>query len=869
MGIVGTGHRGSRWDEVTVQLARWLLRHLDDPKLLIWVVKQGGQLHDKLAWFIEGRLDELDKLTVDGKTTEIAHIRKNAPNAIPRPAMRTLWRLLLNGHVKSNVNYISLYSWFDQFKRDGLMASVRLALRKTLAPRLSLREPFRWSDMGDDRAADRIKSIVEWEVVLTSDHVHSCLQEMSENEQWREALPELLDDFNTLLRDALEFMHELGGVDSQSDRSFVHQPSISEHSQNRDHDDWTALIELTRDAWLAVAKKSPERARTVAENWAHEAYPVFRRLAFFAAAQGRVISLRKALDWILSDGRQWLWSEETRREAMRLLVSLAPQLNPAMLAKLEKAVLAGPPRDLYDANIEPDTLKNIIDHSVWLRLAKMAQAGAVLSETGKSRLAALSAQYPWELAIDESDEFPIWVGSGWVGDRDPWKPFTTIPRTRRGLLDYLMAQPVLEETQKDDWRERCSDMFQATSYALRKLAEQDNWPVDRWRDALQAWAEEKLRNRSWQCMASVVVRAPDGLVQILSNGISWWVHAIAKNFEGHEDNFVALIQRILNLDFKDDIDSNDPVFQAINHPVGHVTQALLDWLYRHKPDDGQGLPDVIKSFFTALCDTKVAKFRHGRVLLAAHAISLFRVDKEWAVQHLLPLLEWSRSEIEARAAWEGFLWSPRLYRPLMDFIKPAFLDTVNHYEQLGKHSEQYAALLTFAALDPGDTFTVAQLSIAIRALPENGLGKSVQVLVKALEGADDKREEYWKHRVLPFWEKMWPKFNAQTSAANSASLALLCIAAGGEFPAALVAVESWLRHVQHPDYVIHRLHRSGLAGKFPEEALRLLFAILGKEPLWISSKLRECLSAIEQAAPELLQDYRYRSLDELARKFGL
>jgi hypothetical protein len=205
----------------------------------------------------------------------------------------------------------------------------------------------------------------------------------------------------------------------------------------------------------------------------------------------------------------------------------------------------------------------------------------------------------------------------------------------------------------------------------------------------------------------------------------------------------------------------------------------------------------------------------------------------------------------------------------MDFIKPAFLDTVNHYEQLGKHSEQYAALLTFAALDPGDTFTVAQLSIAIRALPENGLGKSVQVLVKALEGADDKREEYWKHRVLPFWEKMWPKFNAQTSAANSASLALLCIAAGGEFPAALVAVESWLRHVQHPDYVIHRLHRSGLAGKFPEEALRLLFAILGKEPLWISSKLRECLSAIEQAAPELLQDYRYRSLDELARKFGL
>lgn len=870
MAIVDAGHRNCRWDAVMHQLARWLTRHLNDQKLLIWLIKRGGQAHDQLVWLLERRLDELDKFASSGNTAELDRIRANAPNAIPRPAMRTLWRLVLNRQVKSRLSDLSLYRWCDQFMRDGLTASVRLALRETLRPCLSLREPFRWSGTeDDDEEQDRIKSIVEWDIVLASDHVHSGLRDLPKNEQWTVALPELLDDFNGLLRDVLDLMHELGGVDSKNDHSYVHQPSISDHSQNKDFHDWTALIELTRDAWLATAEKSPERARIVAEMWTHGLYPVFRRLAFFAAAQRRVIPLRQALDWLLADERRWLWSEETRRETMRLMVSLAPQLDATMLAELEQAILSGPPRDLYRAEISPDDWNSIVDHGVWLRLAKVAHAGVTLSEAGRTRFDALSAQNPWQLATDESDEFPIWMGSGWGGDRDPWKQFTPIPRTRRGVLDYLLVHPVLEDSQQDDWRKLCSEMFQATAYALCILTQQNNWPVERWRDALQAWGEENLRRRSWRYMAPVVVGAPDDLVQDLSNGISWWLQTVAKTFESHEDHFLTLAQRILRLDFANDGDADDPVFRAINHPVGHVTQALLDWWYRQEPDDGQGLPESIKPIFTELCDTQIAKFRHGRLLLAAHAISLFRVDKAWSERHLLPLLDWNRSEAEAQAAWEGFLWSPRLYRPLMEVIKPTFLDTVNHYKQLGKHNEQFAAFLTFAALDPGDTFTIAQLATAIRALPADGLHESAQALVRALEGAGDQREDYWKNRVLPFWEKIWPKSNDQASSANAESLARLCVAAGGEFPSAIATVGNWLRVVQHPDYVIHRLQESDSSARFPEEALQLLFLILGDQQSWLPPELRQCLDAIGRAIPNLRQDHRFMRMDELARRFGI
>lgn len=300
-----------------------------------------------------------------------------------------------------------------------------------------------------------------------------------------------------------------------------------------------------------------------------------------------------------------------------------------------------------------------------------------------------------------------------------------------------------------------------------------------------------------------------------------------------------------------------------------MTEALLNWWYHQEPSDGQGLPELIKSIFTELCDPHLSKFRHGRVLLAAHAISLFRVDKTWSQQYLLPLFDWSCSEIEAQATWEGFLWSPRLYLPLIEAFKPALLDTVNHYTQLGKHKGLFAAFLTFAALDPGGAFTVTELATAFQALPGDGLRESSQTLLQALEGAGDQREAYWKNRILPFWQKIWPKSNHQAASANAESLALLCIQAGNEFPSAINAIGNWLRVIQNPDYLIGQLQENNLPTRFPKDVLQMLSNILGNQPLlWMPEELRQCLDAIGQAAPNLRQDPRFMRIDELARRFG-
>jgi hypothetical protein len=295
----------------------------------------------------------------------------------------------------------------------------------------------------------------------------------------------------------------------------------------------------------------------------------------------------------------------------------------------------------------------------------------------------------------------------------------------------------------------------------------------------------------------------------------------------------------------------------------------LDWWYRGTLEDDQVLPEVLKITFTELCDTRIDKFRHGRVILAAHVIPLYRVDREWATKYLLPLFDWHVSSIEARSAWEGFLWSPRLYRPLMTAIKVPFLETALHYEKLGSHAEQYAAFLTFAALDPGDTFTPEELAGAIRQLPASGLKSSAQALVRALEGAREQPGEYWRNRLLPFLHNIWPKSRDLITPSISESLARLCVTAGEAFPEALHELRNWLQPAQHPDYVVHLLHEAKLCEQFPGDALKLLDTVVGDDAQWLPRELRKCLDEIEQAEPQLNTDARFVRLAELCRRRGL
>ena len=96
----------------------------------------------------------------------------------------------------------------------------------------------------------------------------------------------------------------------------------------------------------------------------------------------------------------------------------------------------------------------------------------------------------------------------------------------------------------------------------------------------------------------------------------------------------------------------------------------------------------------------------------------------------------------------------------------------------------------------------------------------------------------------------------------------MVIAARGEFPAAMAAVQDWLQPIEHPHYVVHLLHESGLCSRYPADVLSLLKAVIADQQ-WGPQELGQCLDQIVQAAPNLSQDARYTRLREYSRRRGM
>ena len=613
-------------------LAQWLTRHINDPKLILWLAERGDQLHDSWSRLIEKELDHITRLELEGKTSELDEIRSNAPNAIPDPLMRKLWRLLLTDRVKSPWRDLDLHRWILRFKREGLSSPIRLELRKLLEPKIKLKKPFHWDGFDEStETPQRLKQLVDWELVLASDHVHSSLRDLK-GDDWAKLLPGLLNDFQQLLRDALDLLQELGGADDRYDRSCWDLPSISSHPQNKGFHDWVMLIELLRDAWVALLEVDSESASRIAGEWFNLHYPTFKRLALFAASQGDCISPDKWVGWLSDDEAWWLWSIYMRRETMRLLVLQGDKLSPSAREILEAAVLAGPPRTMFKEDNDPEQSQAYIDHLAWLLLSKLKIGSGNLGADATKRLDELSAAYPqWKLADNERDEFSHWMSGTGDPDYEAGRQIDIAPRFRRELVKWLKeSQPKKHPFYEDTWRITCQTRFFHCLYALCDLAQEGIWIAERWGDALYAWSEKSQILRSWRYAAPLVQSMPTDIFQEILHSVTWWVKAASNSIEINEHVFMDICNRALTMQYQDDTEPHDPVTSAINHPVGYVAEALLNLWFKRQPNDNDGLPADIEPMFTQLCNTTIKHFRHGRVLLASRIIALFRVDRVWS-----------------------------------------------------------------------------------------------------------------------------------------------------------------------------------------------------------------------------------------------
>ncbi len=278
---------------------------------------------------------------------------------------------------------------------------------------------------------------------------------------------------------------------------------------------------------------------------------------------------------------------------------------------------------------------------------------------------------------------------------------------------------------------------------------------------------------------------------------------------------------------------------------------------------------MYKEFFDLFCNPEFSLFAPARAILASNTLNLFRIDPEWTEEHLNPFFKWEKSS-EASSVWHGFLWSSRLYFPLLHLIKEQLFDTVKHTEGLGRWSEQYAAFLTYLALSPSKEFTREELMIAFRELKKEDLEKASQALLQAFQSTDKQKEVYWDSQVGPFIQIIWPKSMNLVSPGIAKNFAQVAIASRNRFPEALRVVQPWISFIEAPSTVIKRLAESNLCEKFPEEGLSMLDNTISEKSdpqrLWERDKLTTCLHQISAHIPNIREDKRFKKLEEFWKR---
>ena len=126
-------------------------------------------------------------------------------------------------------------------------------------------------------------------------------------------------------------------------------------------------------------------------------------------------------------------------------------------------------------------------------------------------------------------------------------------------------------------------------------------------------------------VAPIIISIPNNFLKELLHSVAWWLEKSSKTHEENQDILLELCRRILELSstIKDDDFSAQSSFnKAINHPVGLITEALINIQSSHHPEDNEGILSEIKPMFTDICNTNKVNLQAGRVILSTQLVFL-------------------------------------------------------------------------------------------------------------------------------------------------------------------------------------------------------------------------------------------------------
>jgi hypothetical protein len=837
---------------VTRWLAHWLCNHLEDPRLLNWVLSKGDRIHPQWRTMIRQEL-QFRPLKTDG--------------------LQKAWQVLSGESIYQH-NWAPWWSIQDISLRaedNSLSTHGKLELLAQLTPILTLKPAIRWGTAPNDSPKD-IKDFMECNLFLSCGENYELIENLLEcDENLPEILREYFDDLNTLLRLAMDLLNLAGKANSSEDPTYLELQSIADNNKNEHANEWTKLIILVRDSFNQIAKADHTHADIILATWTATRYPIFQRLALHAITEHHKLKTKHACDILLNNDSLFLWSIMTRRECLRFLRKAGNRLKPNQLKAIEKAILNGPPDSQFRKDLNKHELEQAKNENIWQRLKKLEVSGARLSEAARKILTTEN-----RYSVGENNEDELLFVSGdmkWISEYEACD-------TKK--LDKITPAEFIESVAKQSDHNFKDIEYLASNRpgVIRKILTLQT-PIERWNEkqwiciirGLIKTRYIKRRRNVWLLFRDILTNMPNTTLSAATSELSSWLLEIVHHLKKQDiEHFIALWKRIWeSIKDKPIPIFSEPLTDALNHPAGKLTESLLFAVrigISEVATKNAGFGSQFTEMFKALTDSRDTLETCSKTILSADLSFLYWLDHQWTQKNIIDSMDWNNKEL-ASAIWCGYLWQFRVFPDMLVAMKPSLwglFENWDYFVQMtnSQIQDRVFTFLSVALVEGRSSFDSTDLQELSTKLGAKNLGKLAYALARRLE-TDKAPETMWSESIKPLLTELWPSDKSLQSSDSSIGLATLAIHTKESFPEAIDFTLNFIQKSKNIGPLLHKLKSTNLAAKHPQELSSLLAALIPADANhWEYHDLPLIMESITKAWENCRANANYIFLADLA-----
>lgn len=843
----GWPYNSSRLPSRLDQLGIWLAKVSEQPAAAWWTARQKN-IHPEIQFRVQQEVN-----------------RSMRPSS---SVVRAAWRILLESWKddKDDINR----DWYEleaEIKKDGWNRSVVRKYEECTRPYLKVGIP----------SSNRPKPPIQDEELNLYDllSLDVAYPEIDQSEdipdEW---LVSIVEAQRKNLEVALNLETEVGGYGLENICSIVPEDGSDIDQHNRSHGLSGRVIAFSK-VFEHFIEIDLESALAEFNKWSVDDGTIFTRLQIWSANESKVMSGAQVREFILGLSGDVFWNHGHTRDLLLMLENRWYSMSSDSRAKIEKRLLAGPPRwkDEDDEHLKERSARATLDRVHYLSSNGCRFGFDLELETKRMRADAPKWEKEDAEKVVESRE----ARGGWVGTTTDYLSLLEIP------LNSVLSKAKEVSGKQEDFLER-KDPFAGLSAnepdrafsVLIESAKEKEFPDWAWRTFLNSDARKKDKIELIAAIAEQLIQFSDEVHTKIINPISDWLFNISKLLaESHPDVFDRLINRLTKaLSGKPEIGLcgmkvngrvADWSSQAINAPAGKVAEALFNDPRKDGLKANEGFNAEWLKHIQELLVLPDDLHRHALAIFTFNLSWFNFIDPRWTEEKLLHVVE-AQDQDDRDAFWSGFFWGNRIPDSgLFMRLKPHFLQLAK--EKNIMHEDHASVLPAIILAGWGKVKSSEERCISNAEMREILLHASDDFRSRLLWQLERwSSEEEWPSLIQKLLRDVWPRQMAAKSSKVSGKLCDFVFSQEGSFEDIAVLVLPLLSKIENEYIRLPNLRRKKetVIDLHPRRAFELLYAVLPDDISKWPYKIGEVLERTGEADSDLKGDERFI---ELIRKW--